>query len=416
MATAQGKRRWEAVDHDRRFKDRVPQRDTALADTPRVMAEALDALADLHDATTALGAALVDAGLPSRAWRSEQAALHLLSNALPEISVGAFLTRLEEFATREGPDWLRGNDRDLAEFHEEVDILSDAAYPLQDVVHHLQRAPVGPRTDHPLQRVMRQPRLQTPLDTIVEILGDFKALAPFMRPLTPEQWRALPQSQEHGSLQAGVRPVETIATRPQTHRRDGVPSSSPVKTVATAVLSALGAVRTRLLRWVSPLRRRPRAVRWLAGAGLLLVAAVVVLTLSYRSHAALQVSSASSPSPSVTALAGSGSATASATGSPAPSLPPSATAPAGSTAKLALTCVLSGAMATLTVKNLGSSSFTWKAQSPPTLTVSPTQGTLEAGQSATVHVSAKNKKTATGTITVTASHGTLSTQEKVSCR
>ena len=247
------------MDHDRRFKDRVPQRDTALADTPRVMAEALDALADLHDATTALGVALVDAGLPSRAWRSEQAGLHLLSHALPEISVGAFLTRLEDFATRGGPDWLRGDDRDLAEFHEEVDILSDVAYPLQDVVHRLQRAPVGPRTDHLLQRVMRQPRLQTPLDTIVEILGDFKALAPFMRPLTSEQWRALPQAQEHGSLQPDVRPVETIATRPRTHRSDRVPSSSPVKAVAATVHAALGSVRTRLLIWVSPLRRRPGA-------------------------------------------------------------------------------------------------------------------------------------------------------------
>ena len=404
------------MDHNRQFKDRVPQHDTALADTPRVMAETLDALADLHDATTALGEALVDAGLPRHAWRSEQAAFHLLSTALPEISVGAFLTRLEEFATRDGPDWLRGDDRDLAEFHEKVGILSDAAYPLQDVVHRLQRAPVGPRTDHPLQRVMRQPRLQTPLDTIVEILGDFKALAPFMRPLTSEQWRALLQSQAHGSPQAGVRPVETIATRPQTHRSDSVLSSSRVKAVAATVRSVLVTNSTRLLRGISSLRRRPRAVRWLAGAGLLLVVAVVVLTLSYRSHAPLQVSSASSPSTSVTALAGSGSATASATESPAPSPPPGATAPAGSTLKLALTCVASGATATLTVKNLDSSSFTWQVQSPPTLSVSPTQGTLEAGQSATAQVSAKNKKMATGTITVTASQRTLSTQEKVSCR
>jgi hypothetical protein len=404
------------VDHDRRFKGKVPQHEAALADTPRVMGEVLDGCADLYDATKALGEALVDADLPRRAWRSEQAALHLLSDALPKIPVGAFLTRLEEFATRKGPTWLQGDHRDLAEFHEEVDILSDVARPLQDVVHRLQRAPVGPWTDHPLQRTMRQPRLQTPLDNIVEILGDFEALAPFMRPITPEQWRALLQSQARGPLQAGVRPGETTASRLRTHRLDGVLSSSPVKAVAATVHSVLGAISTWLLQRVSSLRRWPRAARLLAAAGLLLVVAVAVLTLSHRSHTPPQVSSASSTSTALRALAGSGRATASATGSRAPSPPAGATAPAGSTPKLALTCVLNGAMATLTVNNQGSSSFTWQVQSPPTLTVLPAQGTLEAGQSATVQVSAKNKKTATGTITVTASHDTVSTQEKVSCR
>jgi hypothetical protein len=404
------------VDHDRRFKEKVPQYEAALADTPRVMEEVLDAFTDLYDATKALGEALVDAGLPRRAWRSEQAALDLLSNVLPKIPIGAFLARLEEFATREGPAWLQGDHRDLAEFHEKVDILSDVARPLQDVAHRLQRAPAGPWTDHPLLRAMRQPRLQKPLDNIVEILGDFEALAPFMRPLTPEQWRALLQSHAHGPLQAGVRRGETTASTLRAHRRDGELSSSLVKAAAVAatVRSVLVAIPTGLLQRVSSLRRWPRAARWLAAAGLLLAVVVAVLALSHRSHAPLQVSSASSPSTSSRALAGSGSATASATGSPAPSAP--AGTPAGSTPKLALTCVLNGAMATLTVTNQGGSSFTWQAQSPPTLTVLPAQGTLEAGQSATVQVSAKNKKTAAGTITVTASHNTVSTQDKVSCR
>jgi hypothetical protein len=351
-----------------------------------------------------------------RAWRSEQAALRLLSNALPKIPVGAFLTRLEEFATREGPACLQGDHRDLRAFHEEVDVLSDIARAWQDVVYRLQHAPVDPRNERPLQRVMHQPRLQAPLDTIAEILGDFEALAPFMRPLTPEQWRALSQSQAHGPLPAGIRPVETTVSRLRTHRLGGASLSSPVKAVAAAVLSVLGSVPGKLLQRVPLLRRWPRAGRWLAAAGLLLAVVVAVLTLSHRSHTPLQVLSASSPSVSLTALARSRTATASATGSPASSPPPGATAPAGSTPKLALTCVLSGATATLTVKNLGSSSLTWQAQPPPTLTVSPVQGTLEAGQSAAVQVSAKNKKTAAGTITVIASHDSLSTQDKVSCR
>jgi hypothetical protein len=405
------------MDHNRRDQDRAPARDTALADTPRVMAEALDTLADLHDASTALGKALEDAGLPRRAWRSEQAALHRLSDALPDISVGGFLTRLEDFATREGPAWLRGDHHDLAEFHEEVTVLSNVANRLQGVVHRLQRAPEGARPDYLLQRALRQPRLQKPLDTIVEILGDFEALAPFIRPLTPEQWRALLQSRERGSPQPGIRPAES-ASGPLTHRKGGIFASSPVAEVIVTVRFVLWTVRTWLRHWVSTLRRWPRGVRWVAVAAplllVLLILAGIVLKLLYPSHAPLQASSASSPSSSATALAGSGSATASTTGTAASSPSPGAS-PAGSTIKLALTCAPSGATATLTVKNVGSLSLAWKAQAPPTLTVLPAQGTLGAGQSATAQVRAKNKKTATGTITVTASHNTLSMQQKVSC-
>src|SRR5262249_55856389 len=126
--------------------------------------------------------------------------------------------------------------------------------------------------------------------------------------------------------------------------------------------------------------------------------------------------SASSPSASLTALAGSGTAMASATGSLAPSPTPGATASSGSALKLALSCTLHSTTATLTIKNVGTSSLTWQAQPPPTLTVSPAQGPRAGGQSATVQVSAKNKKTAAGMITVTASHGSVSIQDKVTCR
>jgi hypothetical protein len=57
-----------------------------------------------------------------------------------------------------------------------------------------------------------------------------------------------------------------------------------------------------------------------------------------------------------------------------------------------------------------------EAQPPPTLTVSSRQGALQAGQSATIQVSAVNKKSPSGTITVIASHDDVSTQDKVSCR
>ncbi len=183
------------MDSMSRIKDRLPERYAALADTPRVMGEARDSLADLSSATMELEKALLDAGLPKPIWRSEQATLRLLSPALPAITLDAYLTRLEQFAMRAGPPWLHGSHDDLAAFHKEVSVLAQVTRPLREIVQRLQRLPVempgGPRSDHPLQRVLRDPHLEPPLDTIAEILSDLEALAPFMRPLTPEQWRAL---------------------------------------------------------------------------------------------------------------------------------------------------------------------------------------------------------------------------------
>jgi len=369
------------MDNLSRSKDEVPARDAALAETPRVMAEARDALTDLHGATVAMGVALVETGLPRRAWRSEQAALRLLSPVLPAITIDAYLARLEQFATRAGPTWLHGNYDDLAAFHEEVAILSNRARSLQEVVHRLQHEQVGPRSDHPLQRVVRHPRVQAPLETIAAILSDLEALSPFMQPLSPERWDALPRAS--GPLPAGV----------------------------ATLRFAFGASRAWLLQRLS-WRRRPSAQRWLLVAGLLVtVAALAVLAASRLAPASGQEPSLTSFA-ALTALAGSG--TALATGSPASS-PPAGGTP-GPAPKLALTCVLHGATATLSLKNVGAASFTWQAQPPPTLTVSPTQGVLEAGHSAAVQVSAQNKKSASGVITVMARHDSVSIEDKVACR
>src|SRR6476646_1248895 len=95
------------------IKDDLPERYAALADTPRVMGEALAALTDFHGAAMEMEKALIDAGLPKPIWRSEQATLRLLSPALPAITLDAYLMRLEQFATRDGPTWLHGAHDDL---------------------------------------------------------------------------------------------------------------------------------------------------------------------------------------------------------------------------------------------------------------------------------------------------------------
>lgn len=401
-----------------RTRGQLPAGYAALADTPRVMGEALDSLTDLQNGVIALGKALVDAGLPKPIWRSEQASLRLLSPALPPITLDAYLTRLEAFATRDGPTWLHGAHDDLAAFHEEVAVLAQVARPLREVVQRLQRLPVempgGPRSDYPLQRVVRDPRLEAPLDTIAEILSDLEALAPFMRPLTPEQWRALRRPSKR--LPARIWAAITVwANGLRGRGSESVAPASGATGGAAKASSILDVCRAWALQRLSWLRRRTRTQRLLLASSLLCAVVVAVAALAFlRQPHAPALSPTASSSAVRTVLAESATATALATTSPVPS--PTSGATPGPAPKLTGVCKVHGATATLTVKNAGDSSFTWQAQPPPTLTVAPAQGVLQAGQSAVVQVSAVNKKTASGTITVIASHDKVSTEEKVSCR
>jgi hypothetical protein len=410
----------------------------ASTDVPHVMGVAVDLLADLHNATLQLGRALVDAGLPKRSWRSEQATLRLLSPALPAITIDAFLTRLEQFAERDGPRWLHGTHDELVVFHRGMVIVANVARPLQEVADRLPPLPVDipgrPRENRALQRVMRHRALQAPLDIIVAILNDLEALAPSMRPLTPEQWRAVRRARR-GPVARLQGMVAAWASSLQMRWRRGAPSSSaaaskaapegtsataPEGTSATApgaanARSVLGMGGALALQRPSLLRRRGRAQGWLAVVALCIAVGVglAVFVFARQPHTTSQTPSLSS-SAVLTALAGSGTAAASATDvatlspTPRPTLAP--------TPKLALTCAVQGATATLTLKNVSALPLTWQAQPPPTLTVSPAQGALQPGQSASVQVSTVNKKTVSGTIAVVASHDTLSTQDKVPCR
>jgi hypothetical protein len=403
------------------IKRQLPARYSALADTPLVMGEVLDTLADLGNATRAVEGALVDAGLPKRAWRSEQAVLRVLSPALPAITMDAFLTRLELFALGDGPRWLQGTYDDLAQFHQGVAILANAARLLRDVVDRLQHLPVdlpaGARGDVALQGVVRHRPLQAPLDTIAEILSDLEALAPFMRPLTPEQWRAVRRARR-GPWARIQRIIAAWASSVQIPRRHEGPSSSE-----PAAENGLGAANARAilgmggasaLQRLSALRRG-RTQTWLAVVGLvvLVVGGLALFVFARQPHTTSQTPSLSS-SAVLTALAEAGTAAASAT--EVATLSPTLRATLAPTPKLALTCVTHGTTATLTIKNVSAVPLSWQAQPPPTLDVSPAQGALQAGQSANVQVSAVNKKTVSGTITVVATHDTLSTQDKVSCR
>jgi hypothetical protein len=438
------------VSDKRRFQGRSPDQSATLANPARVLRVARASLADLDDATAVLGEALVAAGLPRHAWRTELATLRLIDEALPAITVGAFLARLDAFAARGGPTWLRGRHADLEVFYQEVSALQAVARPLLSTVLRLQRTPPDKaggrwwrwwrrlRPTSTLQQVLRHPRVEAPLAAIVEILSGFEARAPLMMAVQavqlppPEHKGALPHAPDLTGLAPKPFSADTwtAADVPRTGGSEETEVASPAMTLQTRaaalgakILHARGAVPTLPVRIEGLRQRLSSPGRWSrgrrlaisAGLALAVVGGGTLLILSHQTPAApaaSAVSSLSSPTTSLTALAGSSTATAPATRAPTPA--PSATAlPA---LKLTLSCSLHGATATLTLTNAGTASFNWQVQPPPTLTAVPAQGALDAGQSAVVQVSAKKKKTATGTIQVVASHDNQTTEAHVSCQ
>jgi hypothetical protein len=163
---------------DREDSGQWPQAFAGLRDVHGIMGEAAEHVADLGAASHVLGGALLRAGLPEAAWRAPQASLRLLSDSLPELSVGAWLTRVEHFADHDGLAWLHGTTRDLDALREEVTHLSAIARPLYDAVQRLRQPTIGNRVDRPIQRVFGHPGVLPPLQDLTVLLEDLEALAP----------------------------------------------------------------------------------------------------------------------------------------------------------------------------------------------------------------------------------------------
>src|SRR5262249_32738604 len=154
-----------------------------------------------------------------------------------------------------------GDYDDLAAFREEVAILIGVTRPLREVVYRLQHLPVdmpgGSRGDHSLQRAVRHPQLQAPLEIIAGIVSDLDERAPSMRPLTPEQWRALRRAA--GPLPARIVGVVTAWL---TRLRGGAQSSSGTAGDSAEVRTLPGAGGARPLQPVTWLRRSTQRQRW----------------------------------------------------------------------------------------------------------------------------------------------------------
>jgi hypothetical protein len=395
----------------------LPQAFAGLRDVRGVMGEAAEHVADLGTPCHALSAAFVQAGLPEAAWRAPQASLHLLSASLPEVSVGTWLARVERFARHDGLAWLHGTARDLGVLQEEVAHLSAIAGPLCEAVQRLQRPTIGNRADRPLQRVFSSPDALPPLQDLTELLADLEALAPFLRPLAARDWPALTRGQHAASdgqasswLRAAdparIEPSAGVAFAP-TRRLGGVRLPAALSDIVTTLRARVSSL---VQQGASRLRPPQLRRRWqVAGALGVLLLAVAALVLTHP------------PSPSSTASHVSGTAAGGAhraTPHPTPTSQHATSAPQATEApavQLSLTCVVQGTTATLTIRDAGTSELHWQAKPPPTLRVTPAQGTLEAGQTAMAQVSAVHKKTATGTVVVTATQGGASTSSSVDC-
>jgi hypothetical protein len=395
----------------------LPDEYAALADRRTVMREVAAQLQELHAAVTRLGDALEGAGLPGRAWRSADARLRLLPAALPDITVDAFIARVAEFAAGKGPDRLHGDDADLELFHKEVAAIYGVAQRLQRVVQDLDGAPATNRRGARLARALGDGRVRAALDDIGQILGDFKALRPFMAPLTRQEWESSEERPSQAMVPAappshrGLR--ETLPMPPSTsHTRlrdfasvkdDSAASQGWNSRIGgrLATLRAVGAALRRSIRSFlggrSPAQNRLAAIAIVVFLGLLGAGVGVVLA---QPHApALPAARTPVSAPTATA--------APATATPRPSTTPP---------KLTLTCAAQGTTAKLTIQNVGTTSGAWQAQSPSGLRIVPDHGSLDAGQSATAQVSAiNNKRPATGTVTVTATSGATSASFSVSC-
>jgi hypothetical protein len=385
----------------------LPEEYAALGDRRAVMLEVAEKLKQLHPAVTALGDAIERAGLPGRDWRGDAAELGLLARRLGDLTIDDFITQLAEFTADHGPEWLHGGRRDLDTFHEEVAALYGMVRRLRRVSRRLRENPQGParnRRAARLARVFGDERVAESLGHVAALLGDCKALEPFMGPLAPEEWDAAADG--WAASRTASRTRATPSSNPPKRLRDYAPPKrrTPWQRLA-ALLALLG---RRIRTFVSD----PRGRQAIAVGVVLVVGAGVAILVVRQPHTAFPVT------PSGTAAAQATARAAAASASPTP-LPPTPTRRPAPTPRLALDCTgqgSQGSSATLTVKNVGSTAISWQANPPSNLHVFPPQGRLDVGQSTTANVASNNRKPVSGTIAVTASNGTRSASYSVACQ
>ncbi|MGZ3681766.1 MAG: BACON domain-containing protein [Ktedonobacterales bacterium] len=412
----------------------------ALDDAREVMREVIGLIEELRGSAKKLGDAIAAAGFPAREWVGPDAALALLGESFPDISLDAFLTRLAEFAAGMGPAWLRGGADEIARFSDEVQLLDGVARPLRIFAQRQRMLPASERGELPLERALGDGRVGTQLDLMAGYLRDLDALAPYIVPLTPSEWAALnpPSLAPSGPPQTSHLPSQARSPQQQQAQRpapgSGVsaelpavfskqqwllssqphpaapaspPYAPPQDSVENTRTGDTPQTYTRLRDFApppsasaaSPAGSSHVVVRVPNGRGLL------ALMLHHR-WALLGITvlllSAGTGLLSLVALR---------TNATAPTSHLTATP-----ATLHLTCTGKGATATLTLRDTGKAPVTWTLQSPPAaLRVSATHGTLKPGATAMLTATSTRRAASQGTLIFAADDGTLTVPYTISC-
>jgi hypothetical protein len=369
----------------------------ALGDTVGVMHEAASHVRDLSEAASRLSDSLITIGLPSRDWRSQKANLNAIVPALPSITVGAFVARLTEFASTQGASWLRGDQSELARFNEEVAILYKVTRALIDASRTLRGGPPGPHNGITLEQAFSHPRIVAALDGVGEILDDLDALAPYLRPVPMEVWGGEPLPAWPMGYGEGSGPNASLGVSGRSsasRRRKG--------TIAMPMLLA----QPKLL--AQRFRALPKRVRWapLAAVPLLALLIVGVVALSHRPHTVPLTDATLRPAPTQTVD--------DATSTPTPK-PQSTTALP--TLTLTLSCRVVSNFATVTIHNASKVTVAWVATAQSPFIATPEAAdSLAPGANATTKITGKNGHSPAGvTVTVRATHGSVTTPFSVTC-
>lgn len=399
----------------------LPDEYAALADARQVMGEVLGLMEDLHGATTRLGDAVVGAGLPARDWRTADCRLLLLSDQFPDVTLDDVVTRLAEFAAGMGPHWLHGGTEDIARFNNEVSVLCGVVRPLRVVAQRLRMLPPRERGDFPLERALGDPRVGTPLDRVATLLRDLESLAPYIQPLTPDEWSSpaltgepdaapdawmaaptpmarqpvgWPTASSAGSIGGtmdGIQPsAQTSQSAAQAFRRlrDFMPppgsraartAHSTIEGVSWGIASLrMSALFREGANWL-----RPR--KWLVFGILVMAIALGTALLALISQPA-----------------------------------PSSTGPISHLgvvpAKLTFACSGKGASLSVSLRDTGTRPLTWTAKAPTGLMLSTTHGTIRPAAAVTVQIHVTSAKPAKGTLTFTSNDGAANVPYSVTCK
>ena len=414
--------------------DELPDEYAALADAREVMREVIELVEELRVSAKKLGDAIAAAGFPAREWIGPDATLALLGEQFPDISLDAFLTRLAEFANGMGPSWLRGAEAEIALFTDDAQILYGVARPLRVFAQRQRMLPARERGDLPLERALADGRVGTQIDLLTGYLRDLDALAPYIVPLTPSEWNALipppppanpppalqspqppqppPQALQPGFM-PGVAPV-SMPMQSQQLQQQWPPAyqQQPAPLVNAPPWENAGAADTpqtySRLRDFSPPPADPAAspgqswetvLRVPNGQGMLallrrhkwMVLGITVLLFSagtgLLSLAALRTNAFSTPTSHLSATP----------------------------TTLRFSCAGKGATAKLTLRNPGASSLTWTLKPPAALRVSATHATVAPRASVTVTATSTGHAATHGSLTFSASDGTLTVPYTITC-